>query len=246
MKVSRSLISNSDPATNLRSPSAAAKGLKIAIDGPAGAGKSTVSKRVAEALDYLYIDTGAMYRAVTWLSQQKHIKMSDHAGITRVAANLKIELRPAASASENVRVFVEGKEISKEIRSQEITRLTSSVSAVASVRQHLVEQQREMAKQGGVVLDGRDIGTVVLPDADLKIFLTASPEVRAKRRFAELRATGEQPDYDALLKDIVERDRKDSNRAIAPLCMADDAVLILTDNMTIPEVVSHIVQLCTQ
>ena len=239
------MTSNSEPATQSES-TVIPKGLKIAIDGPAGAGKSTVSKRVAESLGYLYIDTGAMYRTVTLVSKQREIAISDHAGVTNVAATLKIEMSPANKPGENVRVFVEGKEVSRDIRTQEITNLTSSVSAIPAVREHLVEQQRQLAKQGGVVLDGRDIGTVVLPDADLKIFLTATAEVRAKRRLAELKQSGEEPDFNALLHDIIDRDNKDSNRAIAPLRMADDAVLILTDNMTIPEVVSHIVQLCSK
>ncbi len=143
-----------------------------------------------------------------------------------------------------MRVFINGEEVTKEIRSQRVTHLVSSIAAFASVREHMVNQRRVLAAPGGVVLDGRDIGTVVLPNADLKIFLTATPDVRAKRRYNELIAAGEQPDYELLLNDIVDRDNKDTNRVIAPLRMADDAILILSDNMTADEVVSHIVQLC--
>lgn len=218
--------------------------LQIAIDGPAGAGKSTVAKKVADILGYLYIDTGAMYRAITWLAVENKLKMTDRDGIGALAAQATIELRPADSPQENLHVLINGIEITKEIRTPEVTTLVSAVAAMPAVREHLVEQQRLLAQKGGVVLDGRDIGTVVLPDADLKIFLTASADVRAKRRMRELSAAGETVDYQLLLKQIIERDHKDSNRIIAPLRMADDAVLILTDNMTIDEVVSHVVKLC--
>ena len=223
------------------------KTLKVAIDGPAGAGKSTVAKLVADQLGYLYIDTGAMYRAVTWLVVQNGISPSDEAAIIEIVRTAKILLKPGDKSSRQLaRVFVNGKEITKQIRTQEITKLVSPLSAIPAVRAYLVEQQRNMSRQGAVVLDGRDIGTVVLPDAEIKIFLTASPEVRAQRRFRELKAFGDETvDFDTLLKDIVERDERDSNRAIAPLCMADDAVLILTDNMLIDEVVSHIINLCS-
>jgi cytidylate kinase len=220
--------------------------LKIAIDGPAGAGKSTVAKRIADKLGYLYIDTGAMYRALTWLVIKNGIHINDEAAIIELVRTAKIVLKPGDKSSHQLaRVFINGQEITKQIRTPEITKLTSSLSTIAAVRAYLVEQQRAMASDGGVVLDGRDIGTVVLPDANIKIFLTASPEVRAKRRYAELRAQGEEVNFDALLQEIIERDHRDSNRAIAPLCMAEDAVLILSDNMQIDEVVSYIIDLCT-
>ena len=239
------VLADSDEA-NLRRRLAPTKRLQIAIDGPAGAGKSTVAKRVADLLGYLYIDTGAMYRAITWLALQRKMQMSDRKGITAIAAHSKIELNQVDSPDQNLQVLVDGNDITKEIRTPEVTKQVSSVAAIPSVREHLVEQQRAMATQGGVVLDGRDIGTVVLPDADLKIFLTASAEVRAHRRMAELSASGEPVDFKLLLRQIVDRDQKDSNRVIAPLRMADDAVLILTDKMTIDEVVSHVVKLCTE
>jgi pantoate ligase/cytidylate kinase len=237
------VMADSDEA-NLRRRQQPAKLLQVAIDGPAGAGKSTVAKRVADLLGYLYIDTGAMYRAITWLAVEHKVKISDRDSISALAATARIELRPGDSPQENLHVLVNGTEITKAIRTPQVTKLVSSVAAIPSVREHLVEQQRILARPGGVVLDGRDIGTVVLPDADLKIFLTASADVRANRRMAELSTAGEKVDYQLLLKQIIERDHKDSNRVIAPLRMADDAVLILTDNMTIDEVVSHVVKLC--
>lgn len=220
------------------------KTLQIAIDGPAGAGKSTVAKRIADALHYLYIDTGAMYRAATWLVVQKGISFDDRDAIVKAVSESKIELRPGHD-EEKILVFVNDEEVTKLIRSQNITKLVSKLAAIGAVRQHLVNQQRQLAMAGGVVLDGRDIGTVVLPDANVKIFLTASPAVRAKRRLLELQAAGENPDYDTLLKDIIERDQMDSNREIAPLRMADDAIAILSDKMTVDEVVAHIIKLCT-
>jgi cytidylate kinase len=219
------------------------KTLQIAIDGPAGAGKSTVAKRVADALGYLYIDTGAMYRAATWLIIQENIDLSDHAAIAKAVAQSKIELRPG-DAEEKILVFVNGVEVTKQIRSQNITKLVSPLAAIGAIREHLVNQQRQLAMSGGVVLDGRDIGTVVLPEANVKIFLTASPSVRAHRRLIELKSSGESADYETLLKDIVERDQRDTNREIAPLRMADDAVLILSDNMSVDDVVAHIIKLC--
>lgn len=220
------------------------KTLQIAIDGPAGAGKSTVAKRIADALEYLYIDTGAMYRAATWLIVQKGISFDDSEKVVKAVAESKIELRPGHD-EEKILVFVNGEEVTKLIRSQNITKLVSKLAAIGAVREQLVNQQRQLALAGGVVLDGRDIGTVVLPDANVKIFLTASPAVRAKRRLKELQALGENPDYDTLLRDIIERDQMDTNREIAPLRMADDAVLILSDKMSVDEVVAHIIKLCS-
>ncbi|HEY9733822.1 MAG TPA: (d)CMP kinase [Drouetiella sp.] len=219
------------------------KTLQIAIDGPAGAGKSTVAKRIADILEYLYIDTGAMYRAATCLVVKQGINLDDQAAITEAVSNSKIELRPGHH-EEKILVFVNGVEVTREIRSREITKLVSKLASIGAVRDKLVEQQRHLAMSGGVVLDGRDIGTVVLPDANVKIFLTASPSVRANRRFIELQDAGESPDFDTLLKDIIERDQMDTNREIAPLRMADDAILILSDKMSVDEVVANIIKLC--
>ncbi len=223
----------------------AQKPLVIAIDGPAGAGKSTVSRRVADALGYLYIDTGAMYRAATWLVLNKNVNVQDLERIVGLIAAADITLIPNDdTATGPVRVFVDRSEVTREIRSQEVTRLVSPISAIPGVRQHLVEKQQKMAESGGVVMDGRDIGTVVLPGADVKVFLTASPEVRAERRQKDFNQLGERPELQVLLSEIRERDRQDSTRAVAPLRQAQDAIPINTDNMSIDEVVTRILNLC--
>ncbi|MFN8555081.1 MAG: (d)CMP kinase [Candidatus Obscuribacterales bacterium] len=238
------MVISEDQIRNRNAAAGVSKTLQIAIDGPAGAGKSTVAKKIADALHYLYIDTGAMYRAATWLVVQKGISFDDRDAIVKAVAESKIELKPGHD-EEKILVFVNGEEVTKLIRSQNITKLVSKLAAIGAVREQLVNQQRHLAMAGGVVLDGRDIGTVVLPDANIKIFLTASPAVRAQRRLLELQAAGENPDYDTLLKDIIERDQMDTNREIAPLRMADDAVAILSDKMTVDEVVAHIIKLCS-
>jgi len=238
------MVISEDQIRNRNAAAGVSKTLQIAIDGPAGAGKSTVAKKIADALHYLYIDTGAMYRAATWLVVQKGISFDDRDAIVKAVAESKIELKPGHD-EEKILVFVNGEEVTKLIRSQNITKLVSKLASIGAVREQLVNQQRHLAMAGGVVLDGRDIGTVVLPDANIKIFLTASPAVRAQRRLLELQAAGENPDYDTLLKDIIERDQMDTNREIAPLRMADDAVAILSDKMTVDEVVAHIIKLCS-
>lgn len=219
------------------------KSLVVAIDGPAGAGKSTVARRVADALGYLYIDTGAMYRAATWLVLENNVNTQDLESIVKLVAAASIELRQSADGGPQS-VLVNGKDISGEIRTRQISRLVSPISAIPGVRQHLVVQQQQLASAGGVVMDGRDIGTVVLPKADLKIFLTASPEVRAGRRLKELQAAGESPDEAILLHEIKERDRLDSTRAVAPLRQAQDAIPLNTDSLSIEDVVTRILNLC--
>jgi len=219
--------------------------LVIAIDGPAGAGKSTVARRVADALGYLYIDTGAMYRAATWLVLRANINPQDLEAIVNLIAASELELRPGNEVSAGrQRVFANSEEITDEIRSLAVTRLVSPVSAIPGVRGCLVQQQQKLAAAGGVVMDGRDIGTVVLPDADLKIFLNASPAVRAARRLKELDQLGETADFQVVLQDIKDRDQQDSSRAVAPLRQAQDAIPINSDNMTIDEVVERILGLC--
>ncbi len=223
----------------------AVKTLKIAIDGPAGAGKSTVAQLVAQRLGLLYIDTGAMYRAATWLAVQNKIAVTDGEAIAKCAGEAVIKLEPGDNSTSNrVRVFVNETEITQAIRSNEISDLVSPVSTHSPLRKVMVAQQKELAKQGGVVLDGRDIGTVVLPDADIKIYLTASVEVRARRRMKDLEGLGENPDYDKLVAAIADRDNRDSTRADSPLKQADDAIAIITDNMTIDQVVDAVVRLC--
>lgn len=206
----------------------------IAIDGPAGAGKSTVSKICAARLGYTYIDTGAMYRAVALKVLQSGKPLSNE-----LVSNIDIKLDEAA------RVFLDGREVTKEIRTPEVSRGASDVATVCYVRQRLTELQREMAAQGSVIMDGRDIGTQVLPNADLKIFLTASVEERARRRFEELKAKGIAADSAQVVKEIMFRDKQDSEREIAPLAQAEDAILLDSTRLTIDEVVAEILRLAT-
>ncbi|MEB3291547.1 MAG: bifunctional pantoate--beta-alanine ligase/(d)CMP kinase [Synechococcales bacterium] len=209
----------------------------IAIDGPAGAGKSTVTKLVAKQLGLFYLDTGAMYRALTWLVMNSGISMMDEPAIAELVGHCQIELT-------DHQVFINGHEVTSAIRSPEVTAQVSNVAAQAAVRQALVRQQRDYGKRGGVVLEGRDIGTQVFPDAELKIFLTATVQERARRRQKDLEAAGrEVPSLEDLELLIAERDAKDSNRAIAPLIKAVDAIELITDGMSIEAVVNQIVQL---
>ena len=204
----------------------------IAVDGPAGAGKSTVSKIVAARLGYTYIDTGAMYRAVALKVLQSGESLSEE-----LVSGIDIKLDEAA------RVFLDGHEVTKEIRTPEVSRGASDVATVGFVRKKLTELQREMATQGSVIMDGRDIGTQVLPNADLKIFLTASVEERARRRLEELKTKGIDADFAQVVKEISLRDKQDSEREIAPLAQAEDAILLDSTRLTIDEVVAEILRL---
>lgn len=215
------------------------KKIVVAIDGPAGAGKSTIAKLAAERLGYAYIDTGAMYRSVAWRFLQTG-QPFDEAFISQLANTMVIQFRPEARVN---RVFVDGQEVTDVIRSAEVTANVSRVAAIGAVREAMVEQQRRMGDAGGVLMDGRDIGTVVFPNAQLKIFLTASVEERAQRRYKELLAKGEQVDLVQLQQDIADRDKQDSERAIAPLRQADDALLLDTSHMNIEQVTEKIMQL---
>ncbi|MBE8951417.1 MAG: (d)CMP kinase [Quinella sp. 3Q1] len=203
----------------------------IAVDGPAGAGKSTVSKIVAARLGYTYIDTGAMYRAVA-------LKVLE-SGKSVEAVTQDIEIKLDTSG----KVFLDGREVTKEIRTPEVSRGASDVAKFGVVRKKLTELQREMAAQGSVIMDGRDIGTQVLPNADLKIFLTASVEERARRRFAELKEKNFAADFEQIKKEISLRDKQDSEREIAPLVKAEDAVLLDSTSLTIEQVVAEILRL---
>ena len=215
------------------------KKIVVAIDGPAGAGKSTIAKLVAEKLGYAYIDTGAMYRSVAWKFLQTG-KGFDEALISTLAKTMVIEFKPEASVN---RVFVDGAEVTDAIRSAEVTANVSRVAAIGAVREAMVAQQRRMGESGGVLMDGRDIGTVVFPNAQLKIFLTASVEERALRRYKELMAKGQDVDLAQLKEDIASRDKQDSERAISPLRQAEDALLLDTSHMNIEQVTAKILHL---
>ncbi|MBX9939746.1 MAG: (d)CMP kinase [Candidatus Obscuribacterales bacterium] len=218
--------------------------LQIAIDGPAGAGKSTVARKLADKLGYLYIDTGAMYRASTWLALKHGLSLHDGPAIAALARRTEILLAAADETSDGkIRVYVDGEEITRDIRTQKMSEQVIPVAALKEVREVLVEKQKELARQGNAVLDGRDIGTVVLPKAGLKIFLTASAEVRAGRRLKELNAQGENPDFEELLAQIKDRDHKDRTREVSPLTMAEDAIEVSTDNLSIDQVVDKLLAL---
>lgn len=211
----------------------------IAIDGPAGAGKSTVAKIVAERLGYTYIDTGAMYRGVAWKTLQQSQEAGDDA-ILRAVQDIDVRLTCTESGT---RVTVDGIDVTAEIRTPEVTHIVSRVAALAPVRAKMVELQRAMAADGAVVMDGRDIGTNVLPNADVKIFLTASVEERARRRYDEMKEKGYVVDFDELKHEIAARDKQDSEREIAPLRQAKDAVLIDTTTLSVEDVVARILEL---
>ncbi|ANR71317.1 cytidylate kinase [Selenomonas sp. oral taxon 126] len=211
----------------------------IAIDGPAGAGKSTVAKIVAEKLGYTYIDTGAMYRGVAWKTLRDDKDAPDEA-ILRAVHDIDVRL---ACTESGTRVTVDGTDVTAEIRTPEVTHIVSRVAALGPVREKMVELQRAMAADSAVVMDGRDIGTNVLPNADVKIFLTASVEERARRRYDEMVAKGYAVNFDALKDEIASRDKQDSERAISPLRQAEDAVLLDSTALTIDEVVARILEL---
>lgn len=210
----------------------------IAIDGPAGAGKSTVAKLVAKELGFLYIDTGAMYRAVALQALREGIDLEDGEDLARLAAVTSVSLEPGADGS--MRVFLNGEDVTEEIRSPDVSRIVSLVARVPAVRKRLVELQRAMASKGGVVMEGRDIGTVVLPDARVKVFLTASPEERARRRREELAAKGYSMDQRRMEEEILARDRMDSSRETSPLAPAPDAEIIDCSSLPVEQVVKMI------
>ncbi len=217
--------------------------LKIALDGPAGSGKSTAAKRVAALLEYAYLDTGAMYRAAALAVLRAGVPLTDSTSAEMVVARSRIELR---WTSEGTRVWLDGEEVTAEIRRPEAAQAASRVSTIPGVRAILVARQREFAAAGGVVMEGRDIGTVVLPDADLKIFLTASADVRARRRADELAARGETVNFDEMKREVVARDQRDTGRAASPLAAAPDAVIVDTTAMEAEEVARLIVLLARE
>ncbi|MBI5935174.1 MAG: (d)CMP kinase [Chloroflexi bacterium] len=217
----------------------------IAIDGPAASGKSTIGKRLADELNYLFFDTGVMYRAVTWLALDGGVDVRDEETVTRLARETPIDVAPASQSDGRAcDVIVAGRDITWETRRPEVDANVSVVSAYAGVRHEMSQQQRRIGQRGRVVMVGRDIGTVVLPEADLKIYLDASAEERARRRFDEIRARGGEADYDEILSKVRERDRIDSTRAVAPLRPADDAVILDSDRLNADEVFARVKELC--
>lgn len=217
----------------------------IAIDGPAASGKSTLGLRLAQALHYLFFDTGVMYRAITWLVLDRAIDVHDEAAITALAEKTQIEIAPASRADGRAcDVIVDGKDITWETRLPEVEMNVSIVSAYRGVRAALSQQQRRIGQRGKVVMVGRDIGTVVLPEADLKIYLDATAEERAKRRFDEIIARGGIADYHEILAKVIERDRIDSTRDVAPLKAADDAIVLDSDKLSADEVFEKALALC--
>ena len=214
---------------------------RIAIDGPAGTGKSTLARLLAERLGGAYLDTGAMYRVATLQVLRAGIDPENADAVIEVSGDLPMEIGTDAGAE---RILLAGEDVSGEIRTARVTAGVSAVSAVPEVRENLVELQRRLASGGGtVVLEGRDIGTVVLPDAEVKVYLTASPEIRARRRTEQDRSAGRAADYEQVLATVIERDRKDSSRAASPLRPADDAVVVDTSDLTLDEVLDHLVTL---
>jgi CMP/dCMP kinase len=216
------------------------KKISIAIDGPAAAGKSTVAKIVAENLSYIYIDTGAMYRALTYKAIANHLNLEDEEALSNCLLATKIELRPSETGQ---LVFLDGRDVTHEIRSANVTNTVSIVSKHQDVREEMVRRQQAFAAEGGVVMDGRDIGTHVLPNAEVKVFLLASVEERAIRRHTENLQKGFPSDLEKLKQEIATRDKIDSEREIAPLRKAEDAIEIDTTSLAIPDVVEKIMKL---
>ena len=213
------------------------KKISIAIDGPAAAGKSTIAKMVAKKLNYTYIDTGAMYRCVAYATLKQGLAFEDEKAVSDLLKNMQIEMKPEGT------IYLNGEDVTSSIRQNEVSMGASIVSKYQAVREFLVEKQRDMAQGGGVILDGRDIGTVVLKDAELKIYQIASIECRALRRHKENLERGMASDLEAIKKEIAMRDEQDMNRQISPLKKADDAIEIDTSEMSLEEVVSRVMEL---
>ena len=216
------------------------KKISIAMDGASAAGKSTIAKIFAKKLDYVYIDTGAMYRCVGYYCLENNVDLHDENAVTQALDNIKIEMNSANQ------VFLNQEDVSAKIRHDRISMAASVVSTYQEVRNFLVLQQRQMASQGGVILDGRDIGTVVLPDAQLKIYQVASSKTRAKRRYLENLQRGLEADLDTIQKEIEQRDYQDMHRKISPLKKADDAIEIDTSDLSLEEVVDKVMELVIQ
>lgn len=213
--------------------------MNIAIDGPAGAGKSTIARTAAKTLGYIYVDTGALYRAVGVYSLRKGLDTKNPETVAATLSHIQVELKFQDGVQH---VFLNGEDVSEEIRTPKASMAASDVSAVPAVRQFLFDLQRDIAAKNNCIMDGRDIGTVVLPGAEVKIFLTASPEARAVRRFRELQEKGATDTYEEVLADLAERDYNDSHRAVAPLKPAEDSVLVDTSALTLSESVEKVIE----
>ncbi|WP_297208930.1 (d)CMP kinase [uncultured Flavonifractor sp.] len=216
----------------------------IAIDGPSGAGKSTLAKALAEALGYLYVDTGAIYRTVGLQACRTGTDPTDPAAVMALLERLQIRLEHGKDGLQHM--YLNGEDVSQAIRQHEISAYASAVSAIPQVRAFLLAQQRRLAEEHDVVMDGRDIGTVVLPDADVKIFLTAAPEARARRRWLELKQRGQERAYETVLRDVLERDDRDTHRAAAPLRQAEDAVLADTTDKDLEQSLALLIQIAKE
>jgi cytidylate kinase len=219
----------------------------IAIDGPAASGKSTIGRSLAEHMGYLYLDTGVMYRAVTYVVLQRQIPLEDQDAVTELAYQLQIDIQQSERDDLNgYRVYVDGKDVTQEIRQPEVDAHVSVVSAYPGVRQALSLKQRRIGLRGKIVMVGRDIGTVILPEADLKVFLDASVEERARRRYLEAQTRDDSILLDQIFESMVERDRIDSTRDIAPLKPAEDAIIIDTDGLSVEQVLNRLIELASK
>ncbi len=214
--------------------------IKIAIDGPGGAGKSTVAKAVAAKLGIVYVDTGALYRTIGYYVRQKGVDPKDSEGVTALLPEIKIEVRYEGGVQ---RVYLNGEDLGDAIRTPEMSMYASAVSAIGPVRSFLLDTQRDIARRNSVIMDGRDIGTVILPDADVKIFMTASPECRAERRYKELRERGIEARYEDVLAEMNERDKNDSTREIAPATAAPDAIIFDNSGFTLEQSVEAVIEI---
>ncbi|MDU4009306.1 (d)CMP kinase [Veillonella sp.] len=214
--------------------------IAVAVDGPAGAGKSSISKIVAKKLGYLYIDTGAMYRSVTWAVLHNHIDVNNQKAVEALLPELDLTME---ASDDSCKVFIAGQDVTDFIRTPQVNNAVSIVASYKGVRQYLVERQRLMAEAGGVILDGRDIGSVVLPNAELKIYLTASVEARAMRRYLEVKGTVNEQTLEDIKDSVIQRDDMDKNRKESPLIQVEDAVLVDSSEMTFDETVEHILHL---
>lgn len=215
--------------------------ISIAIDGPSGAGKSTISRKAAEIFGFIYVDTGAIYRTIGLASKIRGVSLDDKAAVMEMLPKLNIELKYNEAGEQHM--YLDGKDVSRDIRLPEVSMLASKVSAIPEVRAFLVDMQRDMAKKYDVIMDGRDIGTVILPDADLKIFLTADVNDRAQRRYEELRTKGMLKPFDEVLAEMKQRDEQDTLRAAAPLKAAEDAVMLDTSGNTLEQSIAEVCRL---